>query len=106
MSVDVIAENDARSRAIETWMTAKREAEAAKRQLNVAGAALLNAESRLIKALIPPNAAPGEKFCVWIGDLLVQVTFMSLNPIKGEVSIRSPEGRVDFEGALIDYKPA
>ena len=99
-------ENDVRWRAVEDWRSARRAAEEAKRQLNVATAALYNAESRLIKVLIPPGAELGDKFCIWVGSLLVQVTVSGKNPIAGEISIRSSEGRVDFEGALIDYKPA
>lgn len=41
---------------------------------------LRNAESALAKRLIPQGAQPGEKFAVWVGDSMVQVT---INPSIG-----------------------
>lgn len=61
------------TRLIKAWEVAKRDVERAKSALNSAECALSNATSALTKWMLPEDAKPGEKICVWHLDSLIQV---------------------------------
>jgi len=60
-------------RLIERWEQAKKGLEYAKSQVNSAECELANATNALAKWMLPEDAAPGEKICVWHLDALIQV---------------------------------
>lgn len=60
-------------RLIKDWERAKRSLENAKSAVNSAECDLANATNVLAKWMLPSDAAPGEKICVWHLDALIQV---------------------------------
>lgn len=61
------------TRLIKRWEEAKRDVERAKSRVNSAECDLLNATNDLAKWMLPEDAKPGEKICVWHIDALIQV---------------------------------
>lgn len=74
-------------RAIKDWLAAKERHEQARRDENRASCDESNAETALVKWMLPPDAKPGEKIAVWFGDSLIQVE------VGGEVIGQSGETR-------------
>jgi hypothetical protein len=82
---DVVPEG---KRLIDSWEAAGKRLQGAKSDLNRCEVAARNAEQALAKWLLPDDAAPGEKFAVWHGNELIEVTTASLGR-DHEVSKRS-----------------
>jgi hypothetical protein len=61
-------------RLIKDWQAALTAKDRAKSDLNRAECEAMNAENALAKWLTPDKAEPGEKFSVWYGNGLVEVT--------------------------------
>lgn len=59
---------------IKRWLGAQRESDDLNRRARRASCDLANSEIDLGKWLTPDDAKPGEVFCVWFGDSLIQAT--------------------------------
>jgi hypothetical protein len=75
---------------IKRWLHAVKHLVDLDREKNRASCELANAEQDLGKWLVPEDAKPGEVFCVWFGDSLIQATVGSqgLSNIKAAVRKR------------------
>jgi hypothetical protein len=60
------------------WQDAEQRLRDAERERTSAQNALRHAQQDLAKNLMIPEAQPGEKFCVWCGGSLVEVTVGAL----------------------------
>lgn len=64
---------------INRWQTAKQRLKNAKDVLGSAECELSNSTIALAKFLLPSDAKPGEKYCVWFGDALISAEI----PLEG-----------------------
>lgn len=71
---------------IKRWMGAVEAEKTAKRNLNSAECSVTNTRNALGKWLMPDDAKTGEKFSVWYGDSLIEVTVTNADP---ELRIRN-----------------
>jgi len=65
---------------IDAWVTSKENTKSASSLLNSRECAEANARNELGKWLMPDDAKPGEKFSVWYGDSLIEVTVTNGDP--------------------------
>jgi hypothetical protein len=59
---------------VKEWRAARRNVEQAKAKLREAESNLTTATNDLARWLMPKGAKPGEKFCVWWADALIEAT--------------------------------
>lgn len=59
---------------LERWFATSRELERIKGHVNSAQCAYNNAHNALGKWMMPSDARPGEKFSIWFGDTMIEVT--------------------------------
>ncbi len=74
---------------VQVWEEVRERAAEARRRLISADCDLANAMNAVAMALMPKDAKPGEKFAVWDGGRLIEVTCTETNPWHGTVRVRS-----------------
>lgn len=68
---------------IKAWLSAQERLQRAKDELNRAQCDLANSTNALAKWILPEDAKPGEKICVWYYDALIQVEPSPHHPNPG-----------------------
>lgn len=77
------------TRLIKNWEVAKRDLERARSAVNSAECELANSTNALAKWLLPDDAIPGEKICVWHLDSLIQVEATADGMSDAKITLRT-----------------
>src|SRR5262245_32254675 len=96
--IETMADGDLTSegtRLVQAWLAAQDRLRRANSEVVTAECDVSNSQSALAKWMLPEDAKPGEKICVWHGDSLIEVEVPLRTNEQARVTVRKRGRSID-----------